>query len=150
MDFVEKIHHYFTSPQRKAKLAAIQKRNCQKKLMLCHYVETRWLSLGESLERLLEIWTSLIEYMKTVKDDSGSKNFNKADCLSHLESDSFYLQILFLTKIINRINRTNIIFQSSSLEIQYLKLEMLALLQWIGKPISFLKKYQKTFQHLWI
>jgi len=66
MKFVDKIHHYFQFPQRKAKLALIQRKLGQEKLLLCRYVETRWLSLGLSLERLLQVWPGLIEYMKTV------------------------------------------------------------------------------------
>ena len=64
LDFVETIHFHFLSPQRKALLARVQKEENLSNLSLIRYVETRWLSLGNSLKRLLLIWPSLIKYME--------------------------------------------------------------------------------------
>jgi len=67
MKFVTKIHLHFKSPQRKAILSNIQKENNEKQLALKPYIKTRWLSLGSSLERLIEIWGSLKTYMEQRK-----------------------------------------------------------------------------------
>ena len=65
--FISDIHNYFTSPQRKEKLPikTIQKENEYRILTPLRYVKTRWLSLGDSLVRLIEIWFSLQIYMNT-------------------------------------------------------------------------------------
>ena len=49
MDFVEKIHNYFISPQRIAFLTRLQIENNFIALSPKHYAKTRWLSLGECL-----------------------------------------------------------------------------------------------------
>ena len=72
--FVEDIHNHFSSPQRVAYLNNLQKGKNMKVLNLKHYAKTRWLSLGQSLTRLLEIWESLIDYMKSKPKFSGLKN----------------------------------------------------------------------------
>jgi len=135
MKFVDKIHHYFNFPQRKAKLAIVQRRLGQEKQLLCHYVETRWLSLGLSLERLLQIWPSLTEYMKIIKEDQGLSAKDRKYYLEHLEDRFFFLQILSLSKIVNRINESNTLFQSQTLEIQHLKHESSQLLRWIARLV---------------
>ena len=61
--FIKSIHSHFSSPQRVAYLNALQAEQGYKILTLCHYVSTRWLSLGQSLERLLALWDSLVCYM---------------------------------------------------------------------------------------
>ena len=61
--FVLKIHQHFKSPQRKALLSMIQKENNKRQLGLKPYIKTRWLSLGNSLNRIIEIWDSLQLYM---------------------------------------------------------------------------------------
>ena len=65
--FIKKIHTHFIYPQRKAVLSQIQRKENFAELSLRKYVETRWLSLGTSLKRLLKIWPSLIEYMNQPK-----------------------------------------------------------------------------------
>ena len=53
LSFTTKIHAYFSSPQRKERLKIAQIEGNLDVLLLKKYVETRWLSLGESLNRLL-------------------------------------------------------------------------------------------------
>jgi len=54
-DFIETLHHHFISPQRTAALYKKQRELGLKQLGLCRYVSTRWLSMGRSVKRMLEI-----------------------------------------------------------------------------------------------
>jgi len=56
LNFTTKIHSYFSSSQRKERLKISQKEGNLDILLLKKYVESRWLSLGDSLERLLLLW----------------------------------------------------------------------------------------------
>jgi len=134
-NFIDGIHHHFISPQRKAKLVRIQIERGENKLLPKNYVKTRWLSLGESLNRLLVIWGSLISYMKTAYNEEGLKQFDFKYYLNLLEDQAFHLKIIFLSNIIHRINEANIKLQSHTLEIQHLKLELTQLLQWMAKLV---------------
>ena len=119
LDFVEKIHAHFVSPQRKAFLSRIQKEEELPNLCLKRYVETRWLSLGISLKRLLQIWPSLIKYMEKPLALSIKKQ-DQTKFLTLLKDKHFKLKAMFLSGIIDRINITNIQFQNQSLEIDQL------------------------------
>ena len=122
--FIINIHNHFQSPQRVAYLNLIQEENGWPVLNLCHYVQTQWLSLGQSLERLLTIWDSVTYYMKQ-KPPCPGMTHKKYESFSKLFEDKFFkLQIICLSAIIQRINETNIAFQKQSLEIQGLKQNM--------------------------
>ena len=54
-EFISNIHNYFNSPQRKERLKGIQIKNQLPVLLPKRYVKTRWLSLGDSLERIIQI-----------------------------------------------------------------------------------------------
>ena len=138
--FISNIHNYFTSPQRRERLKAVQKENNFKILMPLNYVKIRWLSLGNSLSRLIEIWPSLQIYMNTYSGEKGVRcsqtinsipeedieisQINYKDTASLLNDESFYLKIAFLSIIISRINHYNIIFQSQGLDIAQLKTQI--------------------------
>lgn len=62
MDFVHDISNHFSSPQRKEVLQRIQKEKRLRILFPKQLVETRWLSVGQFLSRIIEIWESLIFY----------------------------------------------------------------------------------------
>ena len=63
-NFITKIHSHFVSPQRKQQLIRIQEESgIESPLVLKKYVQTRWLNLGLSLERLLVLWDPLKSYM---------------------------------------------------------------------------------------
>lgn len=135
--FISDINNYFNSPQRKERLKAIQKEGGYRILMPLRYVKTRWLSLGDSLARIIEIWPSLQVYMNTYAREKGVRiskvieEINDADIeltqvnykniSSLLNSDIFYCKISFLSLIINRLNGYNKAFQSQSLDISQLK-----------------------------
>ena len=86
--FINSIHHFFkNSPQRKAKLKNIQIENGWPTLSLKPYIKTRWLSLGDSLKRLILIWESLTALMSSINgssqglrniEDSGSSESDDA------------------------------------------------------------------------
>ena len=86
-------------------------------------MDTRWLNLGESLDRLIEMWDSLIEYMKAKPKWLGAKEKTFEDFSTILGNDLFKLHIKFFAKIINNLNQLDIQFQSRTLENQSLKLE---------------------------
>jgi len=63
MTFITKLHSHFVSPQRKAQLTRIQEtRGEVRSVVLKTYVKTRWLSLGNSLERVIRLWEPLEIY----------------------------------------------------------------------------------------
>jgi len=110
MTFITSIHSHFMSPQRVAFLKKIQYENGKPIKKLKKYVKTRWLSLGISLDRLIEIWDSLRLYSEQIIED---KNFsdkkNIKEFCKQLKNDCFKLQIKYLCRIMNRINNFNTI-----------------------------------------
>ena len=88
-----------------------------------HYVKTRWLSMGESLKRIFEIWDSLSKCM-ACKPCFGVSTSKYDDFIELLESKKFKTEIQVLTAIINKLNLINIRFQEQTLEIQHIKLEI--------------------------
>lgn len=123
MKFVNKIHSHFRSPQRISFLTKIQQEKDLSQLSLCHYVETRWLSLGASLNRLIQIWPSLISYFENVKPP-GIKLKDKNYLKTKMADKSFYLKILFLSHILSKTNSLNTIFQTKTLEVHKLRIQI--------------------------
>ena len=123
-NFVDSINSHFSSTQRTAYLNTIQLDNNFKVSNPKRYANTRWLSLGQSLDRLMEIWNSLITYMKAKPKYVGVQEKIYDDFLKSLQNSAFRLHMKFLTRIINKLNHLNIIFQHQALEIQHLKLEI--------------------------
>ena len=119
ISFIQKIHSHFAYPQRKAFLAQIQKAENMPQLNLCHYVETRWLSLGLSLKRLLKIWPSLIKYMEKPQTLSIKKK-DKTAFSKKLKDEGFKLTILFLSGVLEKVNSINTKLQNQTLEIDKL------------------------------
>ena len=62
LSFVQNISNNFSSSQQKAVLRRIQEEKGLKVLYPKKLAQTRWLSLGQALKRLLEIWESLVYY----------------------------------------------------------------------------------------
>ena len=135
VNFVDSINSHFSSTQRIAYLNTIQLDNGFKVLNPKRYADTRWLSLGQSLDRLIEIWDSLIVYMNSKPKYVGVQDKVYEDFIESLQNPIFRLYIKFFTKVINKMNHTNIIFQNQTLEIQDLKLEI----------HKFLKEFAKIF-----
>jgi len=131
--FVDNIHNHFASPQRVAYLFRVQRERSYKVLGLRRFVKTRWLSLGESLERLLIIWDSLAEYMKQRPKFIGLKKVKYDYFSSLLENKTFKMKIIVWAGIINKINSRNITFQSQHLEIQNLKSQIYLCIQELAR-----------------
>jgi len=133
------------SPQRKNQLIRIQEeKGMQSPLVLEKYVQTRWLSLGQSLERLLMLWDSLQIYMEE-NIAKNTSNSNKNSQISQkkverkklknaeledlnyetynnlLKDDLFKMQISFLNEVISRVNVINERFQSRELSTHEIK-----------------------------
>jgi len=133
--FVKKIHSHFMYPQRKEFLFQIQKKEDFPELSLRKYVQTRWLSLGSSLKRLLKIWPSLIEYMnqpRVLSKKKEEKNLKK-EFQEALNDDYFKLKLFFISEVIDKVNVTNIRFQKQNLEIDQLPLLMNKLIKEIAE-----------------
>ena len=68
-------------------------------LNLCHFVQTRWLSLGQSLERILTIWNSLVYYMNQKPPFPGMTDKKYKSFSDLLEDRFFRLEIICLSAI---------------------------------------------------
>jgi len=89
-----------------------------------HFAKTRWLSFGESLERLLKIWDSLEIFMKNTSNKKSVEKKERLTCkgfLKFFEDLDFKIKISFLSTISNKLNKFNMMFQRNGLEIQHLK-----------------------------
>jgi len=163
-NFITKLHSHFVSPQRKKKLIRIQEQNGIKSpVVLKKYVENRWLILGQSIQRLLQLWDSLKDYMsenfqsekekskktqenstKGKRKEAKEKELEALDYGTFLKlfSDEFFkMQIVFLNEIIARINASNAILQTKGLSIHELKQQTslcyLRIAELIIKPNQF-------------
>jgi len=79
--FIVKLHAHFSSSQRKKLLIRIQEQQngISSPLVLKKYVETRWLSLGQTLERLIKLWEPLKTYMiENLESEKKKANKSKA------------------------------------------------------------------------
>ena len=132
LEFIDDIHHHFSSPQRIAFLHKIQKENILRVLGLKHYVKTRWLSLGLSLERLILIWDPLILYMKQEPNFTELKKTQFEKFLLQLKDNEFKMKILVFSCLVAKMNAVNVIFQNQSLEIQHLKNQIQHCIREIG------------------
>lgn len=148
-NFIDTIHNHFLAPQRKAMLSKIQTKLGNPKLLPRHYVKTRWLSLGESLGRLITIWPSLIEYMKKMTPSSIKRRKKKATTIQKfdykyylglLENEHFYLQIVFLSHFVDELNNTNKALQAPQLDVNKLNEKMKELLLWLSKLVLIPEK----------
>ena len=136
MDFVESITNYFAYPQRKAALKKIQEDNNLFIRFPKQLAPTRWLSLGDCLVRLIEIWESLVKYFEKYKNQQTSqkkkkikasnaegrkKKMSSKEINELLNDEVFYLQINFLSYVVNVINKYNKRFQDQQMDICGLK-----------------------------
>lgn len=124
MNFVEDLHSYFNFPQRRAKFKAIQESLGKRELVLKKYIDSRWLSLGESLNRLLIILEEMGIYMdRAIIEEEGSLE-NLIFFSTCLKDEHFYMEILFLTSIISRLNDCNKLLQSQDYQAHEFKTEI--------------------------
>lgn len=135
-DFIDDLHNHFISPQRTAALLKIQEANSMPRKGLCHYVKTRWLSLGFSLSRILQIWESLTLYMENKPKGSALKKFDNEKYFNLLKDPMFKLKIIFFNAVVKRINNTSIRYQSQKLEIQELYNEMKSCIRDLAEIIT--------------
>ena len=134
--FIHKIHAYFASPQRRLRLKELQIQNELEKLALARFVDSRWLSLGESIDRLLIMWPSLVIYFEETKENSKKQNDENVDfILSLLKGENFRLKMSFLNIIIEKINKSNTKLQSHILPVHHLKSEIINVFRQIAKII---------------
>lgn len=147
MDFIEQIHHFFAFPQRKAKLKMIQEEKGRRILLLKKYVGTRWLSLGQSLERLIIIWESLEDYMdfSLIKGKVAKKVKEKLKFFKEcLKDPIFKCEILLLNFILNKVNALNVKLQDQNFKIGSLKTEMKLCFESIFELVCEAEKFHET------
>jgi len=88
------------------------------------YVKVRWLSLGESLKRLLDIWQDLLDYMELGIHIATGKEKQKCEKFSKkLKDKGFQTKIIILSSLLTIINRSNKAFQKADLEVHHLKIQ---------------------------
>ncbi len=97
--------HFAYSTQKRAQLKELQIKAGRPPLGVLHYVETRWLSMGESLERILEIWTDLKTYFEDYGSQKEKKFFSK--------SNEAYLRVLY--SLTYKLNACNLFFQRDNI-----------------------------------
>ena len=82
--FIHSVAYDFAFPKKKALLRKIQEESGYKVLYPKQIAPTRWLSLGESLLRIIQIWDSLIKFYDSIqklqqKQKKGQKTHPKSD-----------------------------------------------------------------------
>ena len=97
--------HFEYSNQRDALFKDIQIQSGISPLGIISFVPTRWLSLGQSLERILLLWS----YLETYFQENGTK----AEKTCFNEENLVYLKVLGF--LIEKINSYNIFFQKENL-----------------------------------
>jgi len=150
MDFVNDIHTYFSYPQRKVKFKNLQQENNQQGKLLLKYGHTRWLSLAQCLQRLIDLWGPLINYMnQSPPNKQKQKEANKIKSFkSSLENESFYLKILFLEHVIKKISNVNQQLQSQTLDISKLKIRFKTCFNSILEIVCVPEKFETPFLEL--
>ena len=97
--------HFHYSTQRSALLADIMRKKHKQPLEILHLAKSRWLSMRNALDRILEIWDDLKEYFSIYGTSSEKTIFS--------EDNEGCLQIFSL--LINGINDYNEEFQKDNL-----------------------------------
>ena len=83
--------------------------NFQFKIVLCHS-ETRWLSLGRSVSRTLEMWEPLCAYFTSHPDVE--KNGKVKTIAAHLNRPSTKVYLCFLSEMLRIFDKVNVALQS--------------------------------------
>ncbi len=107
--FVTDVHVYFNYPQRKHKLRTLQKEKGFEQLYLKQLNDTRWLSLGESLERMLRLWPAILAYFKDELKEAKLKKeqLRLKGFISFMENEISIYQLELLSHILTLINNAN-------------------------------------------
>lgn len=116
------VYRYFASSYNRQK----KFKQCQKFLdlkikKLLHPAQTRWLSLKEVVERLLEMWEALILYFATVPLDETE---TVKDIITGLNDPLIRLLLFFVNFALPKFTQANLTFQSSSPQITSMQATM--------------------------
>ena len=99
--------HFSNSPQRKAKFREVQKTlGNQSTLETLRYVEHRWFSLRDCVNRILELWSGLTAYFQ----EEGTKH--EQDYFS--KKNKSFLKLL--SCLLGKLNYYNVFFQGENLQ----------------------------------
>jgi len=148
--FIDDIHHYFSFPQRKALLKRLQdKEGSRNPLVLKKYVLTRWMSLGESLDRLILIWDDLKIYMDYVIENKKNDEVKKIMKFYFLLNNNiFKLKIYLLRVLVNQINILHQKLQTQEFNVGCLSTELKLCFQSIFKLICSPEKFETPFKEI--
>lgn len=94
--------HFSRSPQRRAKFEAVQVKLGLESLQILRLVESRWLSLKETTERILKLWIPLKTYFEENKLEE-AEIFTK--------KNELYLTVLLI--LTSKLNYYNLRFQAT-------------------------------------
>ena len=131
MKLIVNLHSHFNhSSQRQVELNMIQEEAGLPVLKLKNYAKTRWLSVGESMERAVRIWDSLVLYFEHIAEKKGkfklkkkteTPNLSKTNFLKLLKDEELRATMKIISIIILKLNSFNKRLQTHKLEIQRLK-----------------------------
>jgi len=154
LDFVDKIHTFFGFPQRNANLLKLQKENNFDVLLLRKYIKTQWLSLSNSLTRLLQIWDSLKLYMTNIMPQNNHVQQKMKGFQSLMENDLLKLKLQFLSFVVNKINEFSIKLQNQAFNLEVLSLEMeicfRSIFQLVSKPENYETSLNELVKFNWL
>jgi len=152
MSFIDGIHHFFNFPQRKALFKKVQEESLNTPkvpLQLKKYVPTRWTSLGNSLERLVNVWEHLKEFTDYVIAHKKNDDIMKITKFHfQLNNNVFRLKIHLLNNIINKINRLYQKLQNTQFNIGCLRTEIKLCFESIFKLVCKPEKFDTNFEEI--
>ena len=112
-DFIREVYSHFShSAKRLSEYNAFQHFTDTEPHKLLRPCQTRWLSLNQCVQRILEQWDALTEYFKgSVKVD---RLLQSERLLSLLQNPHFKLFYQFLAFVLPKFTNFNLLFQSAS------------------------------------
>ena len=128
-DILRQLSWYINkSSNRLHRLQAIQETCGLPQHKIIDHCPTRWLALGASLNRLIELWPAVQSFFKeecaTDKDKGDEQDTIKTRIKKFMERPSGKLYALFLAFIIEQFDKINKVFQTDKATIHKVKWEM--------------------------
>ncbi|XP_047474151.1 uncharacterized protein LOC125028715 [Penaeus chinensis] len=110
-DLIRNVYSFFShSAKRKNQFKDFQKICNLKPHKMLHASQTRWLSLHQAVERILEQWEALLLYFKS-KEAEDLRLLSTYDIFCKLQDKSIICYLKFLNFILPKCNNINLLFQ---------------------------------------
>lgn len=111
-DFIREIYSYFSHSAKQLKeFNEFQHFTDTQPHRLLRPCQTRWLSLNQCVQRILEQWNALEVYLQTCSDD---RLLQTERLVSRLQNPHFKLFFYFLSFVLPKFTNFNLLFQSST------------------------------------